>query len=69
MRQQTLAEEGFERFRKPTRRDQFLAEMEQIIPWRDLCKVIKPFYPKPKGVPPTDRAGAHVAHSFSATLV
>jgi len=49
MRQQTLAEEGFERFRKPTRRDQFLAEMEQIIPWRDLCKVIKPFYPKPKG--------------------
>lgn len=49
MRQQTLAEEGFERFRKPTRRDQFLAEMEAVIPWRDLCKVIKPFYPKPKG--------------------
>jgi transposase, IS5 family len=49
MRQQTLADEGFERFRKPTRRDQFLAEMEHIIPWRDLCKVIKPFYPKPKG--------------------
>ena len=49
MRQQTLAEEGFERFRKPTRRDQFLAEMEAVIPWRELCKVIKPFYPKPKG--------------------
>ena len=49
MRQQTLADEGFERFRKPTRRDQFLAEMEAVIPWRDLCKVIKPFYPKPKG--------------------
>jgi IS5 family transposase len=49
MRQQTLAEEGFERFRKPTRRDQFLAEMEAVIPWRDLCEVIKPFYPKPKG--------------------
>ena len=49
MRQQTLAEEGFERFRKPTRRDQFLAEMEAVIPWRDLCKVIKLFYPKPKG--------------------
>jgi len=49
MRQQTLADEGFERFRKPTRRDQFLAEMEEIIPWRDLCKVIKPFYPQPKG--------------------
>jgi len=49
MHQQTLADEGFERFRKPTRRDQFLAEMEEVIPWRDLCKVIKPFYPKPKG--------------------
>jgi IS5 family transposase len=49
MRQKTLANEGFERYRKPTRRDQFLAEMDQVIPWRDLCKVIKPFYPTPKG--------------------
>ncbi len=49
MRQQSLADEGFERYRKPTRRDQFLAEMDQIILWRDLCKVIKPFYPNPKG--------------------
>ena len=49
MRQQTLADEGFETFRKPTPREQFLDEMSQIIPRRDLCKVIKPFYPKPKG--------------------
>ena len=49
MRQKTLADEGFERFRKPTRRDQFLAEMEIVIPWVDLCNVIKPFYPQPKG--------------------
>ena len=48
MRQRTLADEGFEKFRKPTRREQFLDEMDQIIPWRELCKVIKPFYPKPK---------------------
>ena len=32
MRQQTLAEEGFERFRKSTRREQFLSEMDQVIP-------------------------------------
>ena len=38
------ADKGFEHFRKPTRRDPFLAEMDAIIPWRDLCKVIKPFY-------------------------
>jgi len=49
MRQRTLAEEGFEKYRKPTRREQFLNEMDQVVPWRDLCKVIKPFYPKPKG--------------------
>ena len=49
MRQRTLADEGFEKFRKPTRRELFLDEMDQIIPWRDLCKVIKPFYAKPKG--------------------
>ena len=49
MRQQTLADNGFERFRKQTRREMFLLEMDQIIPWRDLCKVIKPFYPKRQG--------------------
>ena len=49
MRQQTLADNGFERFRKQTRRETFLLEMDRIIPWRDLCKVIKPFYPKRKG--------------------
>jgi len=43
------AEEGFENYRKLTRRELFLNEMDQVIPWRDLCKVIKPFYPKPKG--------------------
>jgi IS5 family transposase len=49
MRQKTLADEGFEQFRKMTRREQFLGEMDQVIPWGDLCQVIKPFYPKPKG--------------------
>ena len=49
MRQKTLAASGFERFRKTTRREAFLREMDQVIPWRDLCKVIKPFYPKQTG--------------------
>jgi transposase, IS5 family len=49
MRQQTLADEGFERYRKPTRREQFLSEMDKIIPWGNLCAVIEPFYPKPEG--------------------
>jgi IS5 family transposase len=49
MRQQTLAEEGFEKYRKQTRREQFLEEMDRIIPWPELAAVIEPFYPKPKG--------------------
>ena len=70
MRQQTLADNGFERFRKQTRREMFLLEMDQIIPWRDLCKVIKPFYPKTARCrPPAGWIGADAAYSFSATLV
>ena len=49
MRQQTLADEGFERYRKPTRREQFLDEMDKIVPWEGLCAVIEPFYPQPEG--------------------
>lgn len=46
MKQQTFAAGDFERFRKPTRREKFLAEMDQVIPWSQLCELIEPFYPK-----------------------
>ena len=54
MKQQTLAtaadqSAGFERFRKPTRRDEFLATMNRIVPWTALCEVIQPYYPKGVG--------------------
>ena len=49
MRQKSFAEEGFERHRKPTRREKFLEEMDKVIPWKELCAVIEPFCPKPKG--------------------
>ncbi len=48
MRQLTLAEAaGFERYGKLTRRAAFLAEMEQVVPWDELCAVIEPVYPRP----------------------
>ena len=47
--QMTLAPSGFERYRKVTRREQFLGEMEQVVPWAELCAVIEPYYPKAKG--------------------
>ena len=46
MKQLTLAMAGFGRYAKTTRRDRFLAEMEQVVPWRDLCRLIEPVYPK-----------------------
>ena len=49
MRQQTFAEATFERYRKPTRREAFLDEMDRVIPWGELAAVIEPFYPKPEG--------------------
>lgn len=48
MRQQSLTD-GFEKHRKKTRKEQFLAEMNDLIPWEGLVSAIEPFYPKPKG--------------------
>jgi IS5 family transposase len=47
--QATFAEAGFEKHYKPTRREQFLNEMEQVVPWTLLCALIEPFYPKNDG--------------------
>jgi IS5 family transposase len=49
MRQQSFASDDFEKYRKKTRKEIFLEEMDHIIPWKALSKVIKPYYPKPKG--------------------
>jgi len=46
MRQQSFATDDFEKYRKKTRKEIFLDEMDQIIPWKALSKVIKPYYPK-----------------------
>jgi IS5 family transposase len=37
---------SFERYGKRTRRAAFLAEMERAVPWRELCALIEPVYPK-----------------------
>ena len=58
MKQQTLAMAadqgaGYEHYRKPTRRDEFLKTMNAIVPWSALCEVIEPHYPKAgNGRPP-----------------
>jgi transposase, IS5 family len=53
MKQATFATVGFERYGKTTRRAAFLAEMERVVPWPELCRLIEPVYPKPgNGRPP-----------------
>ena len=55
MKQRSLEAIGFEKFRKKTRKEIFLEQMNEILPWAELCKAIEPFYPKasPKGGRPT----------------
>ena len=58
MKQQTFAMAadqgaGFERFRRRTKREDFLDAMNAIVPWAALCAVIEPHYPKAgNGRPP-----------------
>ena len=58
MKQMTLAagvdrSAGFEKYRKPTRRDAFLGEMQTLVPWAELVELIEPHYPKAgNGRPP-----------------
>jgi hypothetical protein len=43
-KQQTLAASGFERYRKRTRREQFLADMNRVVPWGRLVELIAPTF-------------------------
>src|ERR1700693_3017241 len=54
MKQQTLAmANGFERYTKKTRRTLFLEEIEQVVPWAELCALVEPVYAKAgNGRPP-----------------
>src|SRR5215204_6551015 len=51
--QTTFVHAEFTAKKKSTRREQFLARMEEVIPWMQLLAVIAPHYPKgERGRPP-----------------
>src|ERR1700692_2828892 len=54
MKQMTLAAaKGFEVHGRATRKAQFLARMEALVPWAQFCSVVEPHYPKAgNGRPP-----------------
>lgn len=49
MKQTTFASAAWENKRKVTRREQFLNDMDAVIPWEQLNSRIEPFYPKNGG--------------------
>ena len=60
--------DGFERYRRATKRDVFLSAMDEIVPWDALCELIEPHYPKPgNGRPPVGLR--RMLHVLRAALV
>ena len=66
--QMSLARGGFDRFGKQTKRAKFLAEMDAVLPWAELCALIEP-HSEARPRPASCGAGAHAAHSLPAALV
>ncbi len=56
--QPTLAGAGFEKYTQVTRRAQFLAEMDRVVPWLQRCARIEPIYPE------AGKRPARVEHSI-----
>ena len=52
-RQGSFSQAEYAGKKKQTRRDKFLAEMEQVVPWARLVERLRPLYPKgERGRPP-----------------
>ena len=49
MKQIAFADAEYAGKRKQTRRERFLIEMDQVVPWNGLIALIEPHYPKGKG--------------------
>jgi len=48
-KQRSFADQNFEKYRKKTKREQFLEDMNEVVPWQALTDLILPFYPKGDG--------------------
>ena len=49
MKQMSFADAEYAGKRKQTRRERFLIEMDQVVPWKCLIALIEPHYPKGDG--------------------
>ena len=46
MKSKTFASLAYDSKKKKTRREQFLEEMDRVIPWEAMLKILSPHYPK-----------------------
>jgi IS5 family transposase len=52
-KQMSFAQAEYAGKKRTTRREKFLSEMDQVVPWARLVKVVEPYYPKgERGRPP-----------------
>ena len=59
---------GFEKHQKVTRRAEFLGAMNTVVPWRELCAEVEPFY-EGRQRPSTSGAGTDAADLLPPGLV
>ncbi len=69
MKQMSFADAEYADKRKQTRRERFLIEMDQVVPWKGLIALVEPNYPKGEGGPSRVSVDGHVAGSFDTKLV
>jgi hypothetical protein len=69
MSQISFADAEYADKRKKTRREVFLEEMEVVVPWKVLLKIIEPHYPVAGRGAQAVRAGVDAASAPDAELV
>ena len=73
MKQMTFADAEYAGKRKQTRKELFLIEMDQVVPWKGLIALIEPHYPKGEGGRPAYQLMAmlrvHLMQNWLATAI
>ena len=68
MKQMTFADAEYAGKRKQTRKELFLIEMDQVVPWQGLIALIEPHYPKGEGgrpaYPPMSMLRVHLMQNW-----
>ena len=68
--QRTLAaQSSFEKYGRKSKREQFLDEMNKVVPWAGLLALVQPHYPKAGKSLASGWTGDHASGLFRAAVV